>query len=133
MLERPSHLKTRQITSPLSFSKDAIIIRQNPGHDDENNVWIPGDNVETPVRLVGAPIQFASNPKEEGRRLVGDYRFYISTQYDEDEPSPIPIKTDTDEREGDKINYEGFIYKIKNVNYWDGFCECLGKLDDPQT
>ena len=141
MLERPSHLKTRQITSPVSFSRDMVLLREAPGQDNEYNEWIPGAVTETEIEAVQAPSFVQSGGGSggiygftslEGIRQKGSLVFWISTEYDSDQPVPIPIQVGNEERGADKIRYNDKIYKIDEVQYWNGFCQCLGILEDPQ-
>ena len=69
----------------------------------------------------------------EGIRQKGSLVFWISTEYSFDQPVPIPIQVGNAERGADKIRYNDKIYKIDEVQYWNGFCQCLGILEDPQS
>ena len=133
-VKRPSHLKVRQIR--FTFPKDAVLIREGTGSRDRTGKYIPGVTTETPLKVSTAPVVPGSAKGEstdslrEGLRLTGSRTFWISTEYPADGENPIPVATGNNPSGPDKIRYNGKVYKIDNVEQWDGFAQCLGILED---
>ena len=129
MLSRPPHLRRRPVHS-LYFQEEATLLSRG-GEYDEVGRWIEGDETSTAITVATAPGGEGAHAralKNEGVAEKDMRMFWIT------DATVQPVKTTSDgEHSGDRMRYDGVIYRIRAVSFWGTITVCAGVREDPQT
>ena len=112
------------------WRENAVLVRQNPGHRNEEGVWVNGEENRTDVKLISAPASEAELrvALPDGARLQDARRFWLAGVNAE------PLRVGADASESDVVEYRGTRYRVRHVQDWHphGFMELLAVREEGQ-